>query len=152
MDARSGALLACLAAGFTTLLDSSIVNLAVPLTRSLHASTAQVQWLLASYSLTFGLALVPAGRLGDLLGRRRLFLAGVGLFGLGSLLSGAAPGTTLVIVARLLQGTGGGIISSQVLSTIQDLYTGRDRARALGAYGVTAGLAGLTGPLLAHCS
>lgn len=146
---RRGALLTCLAAGFTTLLDSSIVNLAVPfLARSLDASTGQVQWLLASYSLTFGLALVPAGRFGDLLGRRTLFLFGVGLFGLGSLLSGLAPATTLVIVARLVQGVGGGVISSQVLGTIQDLFDGHGRARALGAYGAAAGLAGLVGPLL----
>jgi MFS family permease len=73
---RRLALAVCLAAGFTTLLDSSILNLAVPsLTRSLHASPEQVQWLLSSYSLTFGLALVPAGRAGDLRGRRALFLA-----------------------------------------------------------------------------
>lgn len=148
-DLARGALLACLAAGFTTLIDTSMVNLAVPsLTSSLSASTAQVQWLLASYSLAFGLALVPAGRVGDLRGRRALFLGGVALFGCGSLVSGLAPAAAYVIVARLLQGVGAGVISSQVLGVIQDLYVGSGRVRALGAYGVAGGLAGLTGPLL----
>jgi MFS family permease len=106
--ARQLALGVCLAAGFTTLLDSSIVNLAVPsLARALHASTEEVQWLLASYSLTFGLALVPGGRLGDLRGRRALFLGGVGLFAAGSLVSGLAPAAGIVILARLLQGPAG---------------------------------------------
>ncbi|ONH31029.1 MULTISPECIES: MFS transporter [Protofrankia] len=146
--ARRLALLTCLAAGFTTLLDQAVVTPAVPsLTTSLHASKEQVQWLLASYSLTFGLALVPAGRLGDLRGRRRLFLAEVGLFGAGSLLSGLTPAVGFAIAARLAQGIGGGMISSQVLGTIQDLFDGHGRARAMGAYGTAGGVAGVAGPL-----
>jgi MFS family permease len=147
--ARRLALAVCLAAGFTTLLDSSILNLAVPsLTRSLHASAEQVQWLLSGYSLTFGLALVPAGRAGDLRGRRTLFLGGVGLFAAGSITSALSPTAGVVISAQLLQGVGGGMISSQVLGTIQDMFDGPGRARAMSAYGVASGLAGLTGPLL----
>jgi MFS family permease len=148
-SARRLALAVCLAAGFTTLLDSSILNLAVPsLTRSLHASAEQVQWLLSGYSLTFGLALVPAGRAGDLRGRRALFLGGVGLFAAGSILSALSPTAGVVVSAQLLQGVGGGMISSQVLGTIQDMFDGPGRARAMSAYGVASGLAGLTGPLL----
>lgn len=147
--ARAAALGVCLAAGFTTLVDQSIINLAVPsMTRQLHASTGQVQWLLASYSLTFGLALVPAGRFGDLRGRRGLLLFGVGLFGVGSLVSGLAPLADFVILARLIQGVGAGVISSQVLGIIQDLFEGPGRIRALGAYGVTGGISGLVGPVL----
>jgi MFS family permease len=147
--ARRLALAVCLAAGFTTLLDSSILNLAVPsLTRSLHASAEQVQWLLSGYSLTFGLALVPAGRAGDLRGRRALFLGGVGLFAAGSIISALSPTADVVVSAQLLQGVGGGMISSQVLGTIQDMFDGPGRARAMSAYGVASGLAGLTGPLL----
>lgn len=149
VPARTAALRICLAAGFTTLLDSSILNLAVPsMTRQLHASTGQVQWLLASYSLTFGLALVPAGRFGDLRGRRGLLLLGVGLFGAGSLVSGLAPVVGFVVLARLIQGVGAGAISSQVLGMIQDLFEGQDRIRALGVYGVAGGLSGLVGPVL----
>jgi MFS family permease len=147
--ARRLALAVCLAAGFTTLLDSSILNIAVPsLTRSLHASAEQVQWLLSSYSLTFGLALVPAGRAGDLRGRRALFLGGVGLFAAGSVISALSPAAGVVVFAQLLQGVGGGMISSQVLGTIQDMFDGPGRPKAMSAYGVASGLAGLTGPLL----
>jgi MFS family permease len=147
--ARRLTLAVCLAAGFTTLLDSSILNLAVPsLTRSLHASAEQVQWLLSSYSLTFGLALVPAGRAGDLRGRRALFLGGVGLFAAGSVISALSPAASVVVFAQLLQGVGGGVISSQVLGMIQDTFDGADRTKAMSAYGVASGLAGLAGPLL----
>lgn len=73
--------LVCVCAGFATLLDSSVLGVTVPALRTaLRADTVEVQWILASYSLTFGLALVPAGRLGDVLGRRRLFLAGIAVF------------------------------------------------------------------------
>jgi MFS family permease len=118
------------------------------LTRSLHASAEQVQWLLSSYSLTFGLALVPAGRAGDLRGRRALLLGGVGLFAAGSVISALSPAASVVVFAQLLQGVGGGVISSQVLGTIQDTFHGTGRARAMSAYGVASGLAGLSGPLL----
>jgi MFS family permease len=105
------------------------------LTDSLHASAEQVQWLLSSYSLTFGLALVPAGRAGDLRGRRALFLGGVGLFAAGSVISALSPAAGVVVFAQLLQGVGGGVISSQVLGTIQDTFDSTGRARAMSAYG-----------------
>jgi MFS family permease len=92
-------------AGFMTLLDVSIVNVAVPsIERGLHASPQQIQWVVSGYALTFGLTLVPAGRLGDMLGRRRMFLIALGAFVLTSALAGAAPNPTLLVVARLLQG------------------------------------------------
>lgn len=149
-DATWPVLVVCLACGFTTLLDSAVVNIAVPSLRaSLHASAAESQWILASYSLTFGLALVPAGRLGDLLGRRTLLLAGVGVFAVMSLLSGLAVEPWMVIVARLTQGAGAGTISSQVLGLIQDTFSDTRRAKALGYYSVVTSLSGIAGPLLA---
>ncbi|QLD11851.1 MFS transporter [Microbacterium oleivorans] len=111
------ALWACLAAGFATLFDATVITYAAPdVAASLHASTAGVQWLLASFSLTFGLGLIPSG---------------------------------LLVAARFVQGLGAGVISAQVLGTIQDLFTGAARLRALGAYTATGALAGLLGPVAA---
>lgn len=140
--------LVCAAAGFTTLLDSAVLGIGIPAIRSsLDAETAEVQWILAAYSLTFGLALVPAGRLGDVIGRRRLFLIGMTLFATMGLLSACASQPWMVIAARLGQGIGAGTVSSQVLGIITDRYRGPDRARALGAYSTAGGLAGLAGPI-----
>jgi MFS family permease len=143
------ALWLCLAAGFITLLDQSVFILAVPaMTASLNADAAQVQWILASYSLAFGVALVPAGRLGDLLGRRALFVAGILVFGLFSLVGGLASDPWVVIAARLLQGLGAGCLNPQVLGLLQDLYTGAQRAKALGYYAAAGGSAAVCGPLI----
>lgn len=140
--------LVCCLAGFATLLDSGAMSIALPTIRAdLGATAGQTQWILASYSLTFGLALVPAGRLGDVLGRRRLFLAGVAVFSASALLSALADGAWQVVLARLCQGAAAGVISSQVLGIIADRFTGVLRARALAAYGVAIGLAGVAGPV-----
>lgn len=150
-DARARAvLITCLACGLTTLLDTAIVNVSLPALRhTLGASAAESQWILASYSLTFGLALVPSGRLGDLLGRRRLVIFGLMLFGGMALLTGFAVAPWMVIVARLGQGAGGGTISAQVLGLVQDAFTDGRRARALGYYTVVSSVAGMLGPILA---
>jgi len=100
------------AAGFMSLLDVSIVNVALPsIQRDLGASPATVQWVVSGYALAFGLALVPAGRLGDTLGRRRMFLIALSAFVATSALSGAAPTVGLLIGARLLQGVAGGMLA-----------------------------------------
>lgn len=139
----------CLGAGFGTLLDSSAVNYAVPSLRaSLGASTQQVQWFLASYSLTFGLGLVPAGRLGDTFGRKTPLLVGLALFLGGGLFSVFAPEIWWSIVGRMIQGLGGGIISAQVLGLIQDEFQGLARLRALSGYGVASALSSFAGPML----
>lgn len=139
----------CAAAGFTTLLDSAVLSIGVPAIRSsLDAGTSEVQWILASYSLTFGLALVPAGRLGDVIGRRRLFLIGLSLFSVTGLIGAFAAEPWMIVAARLGQGIGAGTVSSQVLGIITDRYSGRERAKALGAYSTAGGLAGLCGPIL----
>lgn len=106
------ALWLCLGAGFITLLDQSVFVLAVPsMAAGLQADGTDVQWILASYSLAFGVALVPAGRLGDIVGRRRLFIAGIAVFGVCSLVGGLATEPGVVIAARLLQGLGAGTLN-----------------------------------------
>ncbi|MEV7982915.1 MFS transporter [Streptomyces sp. NPDC086519] len=106
-------LLVCMAAGATTLLDQAVLNIAVPSMRqSLGATGADVQWIVAGYSLAFGLALVPGGSLGDLHGRKRLFIAGVAVFLLAGLTAATAgePGT--LIGARLVQGAAAGLVNT----------------------------------------
>ncbi|MFF1831852.1 MFS transporter [Paenarthrobacter sp. NPDC058040] len=148
-NAKRSALWLCLGAGFITLLDQSVFVLAVPaMSASLHADPGSVQWILAAYSLAFGVVLVPSGRLGDIVGRRTLFIAGITVFGASSLLGGLATDPSLVIVARLLQGLGAGTLNPQVLGLLQDIYTGHDRAKALGAYAAAGGSAAVCGPLI----
>ena len=144
------ALACCLGAGFATLLDSVVLSFAVPsMTQTLGASTAQVQWLLASYSLTFGLGLVPGGRLGDAFGRRGLFVAGLAVFIVGGCTAAGATGVWWVVAGRVIQGFGAGLISAQVLGVIQDLFAGPRRVRALAAYTSAGAAAALVGPLAA---
>ena len=102
----------CLAVGFITTLDVSIVNVALPsIESSLDAGPTQLQLVVAGYTLAFGLALVPAGRLGDAGARRPLFIAGLLGFALMSLASGLAPTDTWLGVARLLQGVSAGVLN-----------------------------------------
>ncbi|RQR71667.1 MULTISPECIES: MFS transporter [unclassified Burkholderia] len=139
----------CVAMGFTTLLDQAIFTLAVPtLRRELHASTAEIQLITSVYSIAFGIALVPAGRLGDVIGRRLLFLVGLAMFSGFSVLGGLADDARTVIVARVLQGLGAGMINTQIFGLIQDLFKGAAQARALGRYASAGGLSGLAGPIL----
>lgn len=114
-------LLVCLAAGATTVLDQAVLNFAVPsMRRSLRAGAGDVQWIVAGYSVAFGLALVPGGSLGDAHGRKRFFLAGVAVFLLAGVTatSGGGPGT--LIAARLVQGAAAGLVNSLVIGTLQD--------------------------------
>ncbi|TDD95818.1 DHA2 family efflux MFS transporter permease subunit [Actinomadura rubrisoli] len=146
---RWQALSVCLVAAFMTLLDVSIVNVALPSIREgLHASEAGLQWILSGYALTFGLVLVPAGRLGDARSRRAVFMSGLALFTAASALAGVAPGILWLVVARLVQGVAGGILNPQVAGLIQQLFQGADRGRAFGALGAVIGVATAVGPLL----
>jgi EmrB/QacA subfamily drug resistance transporter len=146
---RWRALWVSLFAAFMTLLDTSIVNVALPsIERDLGATAASAQWVVSGYALAFGLALVPAGRLGDTLGRRRMFLFALSAFVVTSALSGAAPTTRLLIAARLLQGIAGGMLLPQNSGLIQELFTGAERGRAFGFLGATIGLATAAGPVI----
>ncbi|MGH3696096.1 MAG: MFS transporter [Pseudonocardiaceae bacterium] len=136
-------------AGFMSLLDVSIVNVALPsIQQSLHASVAQVQWVISGYALSFGLVLVAGGRLGDAWGRRRMFLLALTGFVLTSALCGAAPNADLLVAARLLQGVAAGMLGPQSSGLIQVLFHGAERGRAFGIFGATVGISTAVGPVL----
>src|SRR3954451_9574762 len=146
---RWRALSVSLVAAFMVLLDVSIVNVALPsIERDFGVSAGTVQWVVSGYALTFGLALVPAGRLGDTIGRRRMFLIALSAFVLTSALTGAAQTTGWLIAARLLQGVAGGILIPQNVGLSQDLFRGPVRARAFGVLGSVVGLSTATGPVV----
>jgi EmrB/QacA subfamily drug resistance transporter len=146
---RRPALIVCLVAAFMTLLDISIVTVALPsMERSLHMPAADVSWAVAGFALTFGLTLVPAGRLGDHYGRRRLFLIGLSLFAITAVLCGAAPDATVLVIGRLARGVAAGLLAPQVIGLMQQMYDGPRRGRAFGYYGATVGLSTAIGPLL----
>ncbi|MFI9152371.1 MFS transporter [Streptomyces sp. NPDC053367] len=132
-----------------SLLDVTIVAVALPTVQhSLHASPAQVQWVVSGYTLTFALALVTAGRLGDALDRRRIFLTALCGFVVFSAACGAAPDITLLIVARLAQGLAAGFMAPQNSALIQRLFRGAERGRAFGYFGATVGVSSASGPLI----
>jgi EmrB/QacA subfamily drug resistance transporter len=146
--ARWRALVVTLCGGFMVLLDITIVTVAVPsIQRGLGASPSGVQWVVSGYPLMFGLALVAGGRLGDALGRRRMYLIALSGFVLTSALAGAAPTLTLLVIARLLQGLAAGLITPQNAGLIQDLFRGAERGRAFGMLGATIGLSTAIGPV-----
>jgi EmrB/QacA subfamily drug resistance transporter len=114
----------------------------------LHAGESSLQWIVSGYALTFGLLLVPAGRVGDARGRRPAFMWGLGLFTLASVLCGLAPNDGTLIAARLLQGAAGGVLTPQVSGLIQQLFSGAERAKAFGLLGASIGVSTAVGPLL----
>ena len=146
---RWRALTVCLVAGFMSLLDVSIVNIALPTIRSsLSADESDLQWIVSGYALTFGLVLVPAGRFGDARGRRNAFILGVSMFTLASAAAGAAPNPNFLVLARLIQGLGAGVMNPQISGLIQQLFRGAERGKAFGLLGSTIGLSTAVGPLL----
>jgi EmrB/QacA subfamily drug resistance transporter len=146
---RWRALWVTLTAGFMSLLDVSIVAVALPsLREGLGASPAAVQWVVSGYALTFGLALVPAGRLGDTYGRRRMFLIALTGFVLCSAAAGAAPSIGLLVAARLAQGVAAGALAPQNSALIQQLFRGAERGRAFGFFGATVGISTAAGPVV----
>ena len=146
---RWKALAVCLVAGFMTLLDVSIVNVALPsIETGVHAGENALQWIVSGYALSLGLLLVPAGRLGDARGRRTVFMTGVTVFVLASAACGAATSATFLVIARVVQGFGGGLITPQVSGFIQTLFAGEERGKAFGFFGTTVGISTAVGPLL----
>ena len=129
-------LLAIVLAGqFMAVLDASVVNVAAPsIHAGLHASGAALQLVIAGYTIAYAVLLVTGARLGDLLGHRRMFLAGLALFTLASLGCGLASSSGLLIALRFIQGTGAAMMIPQVLSLIQRTFSGASRARAMSAY------------------
>jgi EmrB/QacA subfamily drug resistance transporter len=146
---RFRALPVLLAGAFIVVLDFFVVNVALPAIASdLDASEAALEWVVAGYGLAFAVLLITAGRLGDELGRRRVFLVGIGLFTVTSLGCGIAPDATTLVLARIAQGASAAFVMPQVLSTIAVTYSGADHERALSAYGLVLGLAAVGGQLV----
>ena len=142
-------LVTVLSATFVQLVDISIVNVAIPsIQKDLHSSFAAIQLVLAGYQLAFACALITGARLGDIHGRRRLFLIGMTGFTIASALCGAAQSPNQLIAFRVLQGLLSGLMFPQVLSVIQVVFPPQERGKAFGIFGATIGLATITGPLL----
>jgi EmrB/QacA subfamily drug resistance transporter len=130
-------------------LDGTVVNVALPkIGEDLHASTSALQWILNGYLLTLASLILLGGSLGDRLGRRRVFQAGVILFTLASLLCAIAPSVEFLIFARMVQGVGGALLTPGSLAIIQASFRPTDRARAIGAWSGLGGVATAFGPLL----
>jgi EmrB/QacA subfamily drug resistance transporter len=134
---------------FVSVLDFFVVNVALPsIQGSLHAGPAAIEWVIAGYALTSASFLVCGGRLGDHYGRRRLFMAGVGLFTLSSVLCAAAPSPAFLVGGRIAEGVGTAVMAPNVLSILGTTYTGPDRVRAISVYGMVMGVAAVGGQLL----
>lgn len=143
------AMFVLLLASFMNLIDVTIVNVAMPsLQRAFKASSSQIEWVVAAYILVFALGLLPFGRLGDVLGRRRMFLAGIVVFTVGSTFCGLSSSMEILIASRILQGLGGAMMVPQTLALAQVLFPPHERAIAFSLFGLSAGLASVTGPVL----
>lgn len=134
---------------FMSLLSVSVVNVTLPaIGDSLNAGTSGLQWVISGYALVFGVLLVASGRAGDVWGRGRLFVLGLAVFGLGSLLSGLAPSILLLNLARVIMAIGSGLLNPQVTGTIQQFFQGELRGRAFGLFGGVVGISVAIGPIL----
>ncbi len=132
-----------------SLIDATIVNVALPTIRtSLGASESTLSWIISGYSLAFGLALIPAGRLGDRFGHKWVFFGGLALFTVASVACGVAQTDLQLIVARVVQGLAGGIYLPAVSAYIQLLFSGRVRGTAFAIFGAVLGVSSAVGPLL----
>jgi EmrB/QacA subfamily drug resistance transporter len=149
-NTRNWRILAVVLVGsFMAVLDTTIVNVALPtIGQGAHATSDALEWVVSGYALTFGIVLVPAGRLGDRFGYKRLFLTGLVLFTVASVGCGVSGNSAQLVLARLVQGLGAGIYYPAISAFIQRLFTGRDRSRAFGYLGGVVGISTAAGPLL----
>jgi EmrB/QacA subfamily drug resistance transporter len=148
-DKRGLAMGVLIFASFMDLLDATIVNVALPSIREdLGANGAQLEWAVGGYLLAFAVLMITGGRLGDIFGRKRLFVTGVLGFTVGSLLACVAPSIGVLLLARVVQGGFAAMMVPQMLSTLQALYSPRERAAMLGVVGGVSGLSAVIGPLL----
>jgi len=131
------------------MIDVTIVNVALPtIRRDLHASATQLEWVVSGYMLAFAAALIIAGNLGDLFGRKKVFLCGVAVFGLASLAAGLSGSGAELIAARVVQGTAAAAMAPQVLATFRAIFAGPERGKAFSIYGAMLGFASAVGLLL----
>ena len=147
---KNRALLLLAMTQFVIVIDASIVNVALPsIGTHLHFSQDDLTWVVNAYTLTFGGFLLLGGRMADLLGRRRMFMLGLVVFSLASLLGGLAQSEAWLIAARAVQGLGAAIVSPAALSIVTNTFAdGPERNRALGIWGAVAGAGGAAGVLL----
>jgi EmrB/QacA subfamily drug resistance transporter len=147
---RRWAVLAVVLTGaFMILLDATIVNVAVPpIQKDLHASSAAIEWVIAGYALAYGLLMIPAGRLGDRFGHKRLFLLGLAGFTIASTLCGVADTPTQLVVARVVQGLFAGVMNPPIVALIVAAFPPSKTGQAYGIYGAVAGVSSAVGPLL----
>ena len=142
-------LIVLLAGVFMALLDFFIVNVALPSVQSdLHASSASIQWVVAGYGVALAAGLVTGGRLGDLFGRKRMFVLGLLLFTAASALCGLASSPGVLVGARVAQGLGAAVFMPQILGVIGAAFSGAGQVRAYTGYGLTAGLGAVFGQLI----
>src|SRR5919202_6376793 len=142
-------LVAVCVATFMLLLDITIVNVALPSIRDdLGASFEDLQWVIDAYALTLASFMLTAGSLSDLFGRRRLFVLGLGLFTVASLLCGLSDSPTALNLSRALQGIGGSAMFATSLALLAAAFRGRERGVALGIWGATTGASVAIGPLV----
>jgi EmrB/QacA subfamily drug resistance transporter len=146
---RWRALTVLLVGQFAALLDLSVTNVALPsIGRATGAGPSELQWVITGYILAFGLVPVVGGRLGDLRGRRLMFIIGLTGFVLASAAVGLAPNPTFIIVARVIQGAFGGLLGPQTSGFIQNNFPKEERGRAFGRLGLVIGVATALGPVL----
>ncbi|WP_037888120.1 MFS transporter [Streptomyces viridochromogenes] len=143
------ALAIVMTAAFMDLVDVTIVNIAIPsIQRDAGASFSQIQWITAGYALAFAAGLITGGRLGDIHGRKRLFLIGIGGFTVASALCGFATNAEMLVAARILQGAMAALMVPQVLSIVHATFPAHERGKVFGLFGAVVGLGAVTGPLL----
>ena len=151
-DKRAWASLAVLLVGlFMALLDTTIVNVALPTLRdstTIHADESTLAWIISGYALAYGLLLIPAGRIGDRIGHKWVFIVGLTIFTLASLFAGVAQDSTQLIVARVIQGIGGGIFFPPVTAFIQLLFPPMKRGAAFAILGAVLGVSSALGPIV----
>jgi EmrB/QacA subfamily drug resistance transporter len=142
-------LLACILGSSAAFLDGTIVNVALPAIRaSLHGGLGMQEWVVDGYLLMLGSLLLVGGSLGDLFGRRRIFVLGVGGFGLASLACALAPDAAALIGARIVQGIAAALLVPSNLALIMDMFADHQRAAAIGTWTAWTGIANVAGPLL----
>jgi EmrB/QacA subfamily drug resistance transporter len=143
------AALVMIGAATMDLIDLTIVNVALPTIRhDLGASGTELEWVVSAYMLAFAATLIVWGSFGDVLGRKRVFLAGIAAFGLASLAAGLAQAPTALIAARVVQGTAAAAMIPQLLATLRTMFAGEERGKAFGMYGAILGFASALGLLL----
>ncbi|WP_030250219.1 MFS transporter [Streptomyces sp. NRRL S-455] len=143
------ALAIVMTAAFMDLVDVTIVNVAIPsIQREAGASFSQIQWITAGYALAFAAGLITGGRLGDIHGRKRVFLVGIGGFTVASALCGLAVNPEMLVASRILQGGMAALMVPQVLSIVHATFPAHERGKVFGMFGAVVGLGAVSGPLL----